>query len=141
MENFEDISKLQLSDFKFFLFSLNNLKLCLVSSNQILIFNNINESKDLISQHLQTQLVFSEELGSPNCINWLTNELLCIGFDTGKLLFVEEFGNLVCEKLYEENAIQSVKCCKTQIDDNTILILYENNNLILVIVLIFIIGL
>lgn len=125
---------IDLSSFRFMLVAITGTKIAIATSRYLVIMEEIpitinNNEKDKI----QTVVEFGEISGRPTAIQWLNDNVLCIGFETGALTCFNDFGETISEQEFCNSPLMAIHVLPS-IDPTTntqhIWALFENGFLI-----------
>lgn len=98
---------LDLSRFQF-LYVAVNCGIIAIASNKYLILAN-GTSGDNQYSDIRSVLEFREHSGTATCVVWMTDDVLCVGFDTGYILCFSTAGEELFEYRGSKSCVQSLK--------------------------------
>lgn len=105
---------LNLNNFRVKIFAPTTGKVAIANDNYLIISDGIvndNEpSADRSNAHeIKTLVEFSDQLGKPTVLLWLSDSKICVGFDSGTVACFDVNGNILFERKFAETAVQVMK--------------------------------
>lgn len=105
---------LNLNNFRVKIFAPTTGKVAIANDNYLIISDGIvndNESSaDRSNAHeIKTLVEFSDQLGKPTVLLWLSDSKICVGFDSGTVACFDVNGNILFERKFAETAVQVMK--------------------------------
>ena len=130
-----------LSSFRFMLVALIGTKIAIATTRYLIIMEEIYSSSNTAiptniyndKDKIQTVVEFGEISGRPTAIQWLNENVLCIGFETGALTCFNDYGETISEHEFSTSSLMAIHILRS-LDPTTntqhIWALYENGFLI-----------
>lgn len=132
--NFDDVIEyLDLSSsFRFMLISLSNDKVAIATSRHLLIMEDMTYDNNVRREKIQTVVEFGEASGRPTALQWLSHDVLCIGFEKGGLACFNNAGETLVDHEFTNCPLVSIRVSysEDQVVGPVVWALYENGYLV-----------
>lgn len=142
------IDQIDVQSIRTFLFAVSNEKIAIATRNHVIISsgrrssitstatdnNNSNSFNYDINDINDIRILLEpqERFGSPSALKWITDDVICIGFESGDLCCYGDNGYHILEQKFNDSSVQSIKVCHSELPNMGpgLWILYESGFLI-----------
>ena len=105
---------LNLNNFRVKIFAPTTGKVALANDNYLIISDGIINDGESFSgssnvHEIKTLVEFSDQLGKPTVLLWLSDSKICVGYDSGTVACFDVNGNILFERKFAETAVQVMK--------------------------------
>lgn len=104
---------LNLNNFQGTLFAPTRGKVAVANDSYLIISDGLRMDRDSAAYSdvtdINTLIEFSELSGKPTALSWISETLICVGYDTGTVACFDTLGNLVFERKFAGSAVQAVR--------------------------------
>ena len=123
-ENVDEISRtfhleifsefLNLNNFRVKIFAPTTGKVAVANDSYLIISDGIiNDNESFVGRsnahEIKTLVEFSDQLGKPTVLLWLSDSKICVGFDSGIVACFDVNGNILFERKFAETTVQVMK--------------------------------
>ena len=114
---------LNLNNFRVKIFAPTTGKVAVANDSYLIIsdgtVNDIESSGGRSNAHeIKTLVEFSDQLGKPTVLLWLSDCKICVGFDSGTVACFDVNGNILFERKFSETAVQVMKISESHLTED-----------------------
>jgi hypothetical protein len=119
---------------------VSNEKIAIATRSHIIISsgkkdtidNNNNFNLNTNDFSIRILLEPQERYGYPSALKWITDDVICVGFESGDLCCYGDNGYPIIEQKFNDSSVQSIKVCHSELPDMGpgLWILYESGFLL-----------
>lgn len=123
---------LDLNRFQFYHTAICGFVLAIATSKHLILTDGVSDGINQQEATIRVVLEFNEESIRATALTWITEEIICVGFESGYFVCFNCYGEEVFECKGHSSTVQSVRVCNTDVNGKGpgLWILYEQGRFI-----------
>ena len=105
---------INLNNFRVKFFAPGEGKVALANDNYLIISDGVEAEKEAVAgrsraSDINTLIEFNELAGKPTVLLWISDDKICVGYDTGNLACFDVNGDILFEQKLSSSSIQAIR--------------------------------